>query len=155
LVGNSGRLLGIETNRSDPVGGTPRALANRADEFLATGASTTRCIIDATSQRPGQLRKVQLAGDEAVSTAAAELILGSDDAAHSTLQGGDLHIMSMSIEEFVELLRRDDEARHQTMIAGGTPTVDRQRNLTTGAVGTDGAITSNGCLLASPKNSHQ
>jgi hypothetical protein len=137
------------------VSGASRASADRAEEFLTARASTPGCLTDATSQRPGQLRKVQLAGDEAVSTAAAELILGSDDAAHSTLQCGDLHIMSMSIEEFVELRRRDDEARHQTMIAGGTPTVDRQRNLTTGAVGTDGAITSKGCLLASPKNSYQ
>ncbi len=111
------------------------ALAHGANEFLATGASATRCIMDATSQRPGQLRKVQLSGDKAVSTATAELILGSDDATHSTLQGGDLHIMPMGIEEFVKLLRRDDEARYQTMIASGTPAVDRQRLLTTEASG--------------------
>jgi hypothetical protein len=130
-------------------------LAHRADEFLTTRASATRCIVDATSQRPGQLRKVQLAGDEAVSTATAKLILGSDDATHSTLQGGDLYIMPMGIEEFVELLRRDDEARHQAMIARETPAVDRQRLLTTEAFGTDGGISPNGCLLASRDNSHQ
>jgi hypothetical protein len=63
--------------------------------------------------------------------------------------------MSMSIEEFVELLRRDDEARHQAMIAGGTPAVDRQRSLTTGAIGSDGCSSPKARLLASPKNSHQ
>jgi hypothetical protein len=55
----------------------------------------------------------------------------------------------------VELLRRDDEARHQAMIAGGTPAVDRQRSLTTGAIGSDGCSSPKARLLASPKNSHQ
>jgi len=46
---------------------------------------------------------VQLAGNKAIATASTELIFRSDDETHATLQCIDLDIMSMGIEDLMEL----------------------------------------------------
>lgn len=56
--------------------------------------------------------------------------------------------MPMGIEELVELLRRDDEARYQTMIARDAPTIDRQRLLTTEASGIACRFSAHGAEMA-------
>jgi hypothetical protein len=134
LCGSGGRLLRIKPNRSDPECAATLTLPHLTRHQLATWTISARAIVDPECQRPGQLREVQLAGNEAITTASTELIFRGNDETHATLKGIDLNIMSMGIEDLMELEGRNHQACHQTVLTCRTPAVDRQRLEATGAI---------------------
>lgn len=134
LAGSGGRLLRIKSNRSDPECGADLALTHLTHHQLTTWTISAGAIVDPECQRPGQFREVQLAGDEAITTASTELIFRGNDETHATLKGIDLDIMPMGIEDLMELEGRNHQACHQAVLAGRTPAVDRQRLEATGTI---------------------
>ena len=85
-------------------------------------------------QRPGQLGEVQLSCNKPIPTASTELIFRGNKETQTTLQRIDLDIMSMGIEDLMELKGRNHQACHQAVLTGRTPAVDRQRLEATGTI---------------------